>query len=128
MNSKKLSLVGGLFLICCALARNRPQPLPSSYVLRTQAEQACACHGARDPEPDATKMETDGKGQLAIDLTPGGYAVFVRAPGFKAGVTHIGLRIATQHSGKVASKHFPSSCRLGHWINPRYPLRHRKTI
>jgi hypothetical protein len=37
----------------------------------------------------AMKMETDDKGQLALDLKPGGYAAFARAAGFKAGVAHI---------------------------------------
>jgi hypothetical protein len=35
------------------------------------------------------KMETDGKGKLALDLKPGGYALFVRCPGFKSVATHI---------------------------------------
>lgn len=34
-------------------------------------------------------METDSKGSLALNLKPGGYAIFVRCPGFKSAAMHI---------------------------------------
>lgn len=45
------------------------------------------------PAPDLTpKMETNDKGQLALDLKPGGYALFVQSPGFKSLTTHFEVR------------------------------------
>jgi hypothetical protein len=44
---------------------------------------------APSPDPAPQKMETDEKGQLALNLKPGGYALFILAPGFKSVVTHI---------------------------------------
>lgn len=42
------------------------------------------------PAPDgAGKMETDDKGQLALDLKSGGYAIFVTVAGFKTGIAHL---------------------------------------
>lgn len=42
------------------------------------------------PAPDAaSKLETDSKGQLALALKSGGYAIFVRVPGFKNAVAHL---------------------------------------
>jgi hypothetical protein len=41
------------------------------------------------PDPAPGKMETDEKGQLALDLKPGGYALFVEFAGFKSVATHI---------------------------------------
>ncbi|MGC1415542.1 MAG: hypothetical protein WA817_09690 [Candidatus Acidiferrum sp.] len=48
------------------------------------------------PAPDFAppKMETDEKGQLSLDLTPGGYALFVDFPGFKAVDTFINVQNA----------------------------------
>lgn len=41
------------------------------------------------PAPDpAPKMETDEKGKLALELKPGGYALFARLFGFKPLATH----------------------------------------
>jgi hypothetical protein len=40
------------------------------------------------PNPPG-RMETDAKGQLALDLKPGGYAVFACAPSFAAVAAHI---------------------------------------
>ncbi len=42
------------------------------------------------PSPStAPKMETDTKGSLSLSLNAGGYAVFIRCPGFKPVATHI---------------------------------------
>jgi len=41
------------------------------------------------PDPASTRMETDDKGVLSIDLKPGGYALFVSCAGFKSVSTHI---------------------------------------
>jgi hypothetical protein len=46
------------------------------------------------PSPDTApaKMETDEKGQLALELKTGGYALFVSAPGFKPVAMHIDVQ------------------------------------
>src|SRR5580704_1201049 len=41
------------------------------------------------PDPASGKMETDEKGQVALDLKPGGYALFVEFAGFKSVAAHI---------------------------------------
>jgi len=41
------------------------------------------------PDPAPAKMETDEKGQLALDLKTGSYALFVSAPGFKSVAMHV---------------------------------------
>lgn len=41
-------------------------------------------------------METNDKGQLAMDLKPGGYALFVNLPGFKSVATHIEVHAAKE--------------------------------
>jgi hypothetical protein len=47
------------------------------------------------PAPDpASKLETGSKGRLTLDLKPGGYALFVRAQGFKGFETHFDVREA----------------------------------
>jgi len=38
------------------------------------------------------KMETDAKGQLSVDLKPGGYALFVSSPGFRQAAQHVDVR------------------------------------
>ena len=43
------------------------------------------------PNP-APKMETDDKGRLALELKPGGYALFALLGGFKELVTHFDVR------------------------------------
>jgi hypothetical protein len=49
------------------------------------------------PAPDpAPKMETDSKGRLALELKPGGYALFARSPGFKTLVMHFDVREAKE--------------------------------
>ena len=45
------------------------------------------------PTPDpAPKRETDEKGELSLDLKPGGYALFARLSGFKPLATHFEVR------------------------------------
>jgi hypothetical protein len=46
------------------------------------------------PDPSPSKMETDQKGQLAIDLKPGGYGLFVNFPGFEPIASHIDVKPA----------------------------------
>jgi hypothetical protein len=42
------------------------------------------------PAPQAaSKLESDDQGKLALQLKPGGYAIFVRVPGFKNAVAHL---------------------------------------
>lgn len=91
MRAKNLSLVAGLLLIFSTLAAQQAATTP--VVIRvTDPSGAGVLHIPVRVIPSsdaATKMETDGKGQLALDLKPGGYAVFARAAGFKPGVAHI---------------------------------------
>ncbi len=88
MRAKNLSLVAGLLLIFSTLAAQQAATTP--VVIRvTDPSGAGVLHIPVRVIPSsdaATKMETDGKGQLALDLKPGGYAVFARAAGFKPGV------------------------------------------
>jgi hypothetical protein len=95
--------VEGLSVVLLAVA-----VIVSSASLAQQATTARVAIGVTDPTgaalahvqvrvvpaPDpARKMETDEKGQVSLDLKPGGYAVFVRAPaGFKGFSTHIDVR------------------------------------
>ncbi|HEY6768381.1 MAG TPA: carboxypeptidase regulatory-like domain-containing protein [Candidatus Sulfotelmatobacter sp.] len=46
------------------------------------------------PSPDAAanEMQTDSKGYLRLGLKPGGYALFVRIPGFKTYTGHFDVR------------------------------------
>lgn len=44
------------------------------------------------PDPAPAKMETDEKGQLALNLRPGGYALFVSASGFKSVAIHVDVQ------------------------------------
>jgi hypothetical protein len=44
------------------------------------------------PDPAPPRMETDEKGQLALELKTGGYALFVSAPGFKSVAMHIDVQ------------------------------------
>src|SRR5580693_4319451 len=44
------------------------------------------------PDPAPARMETDEKGQLAVELKTGGYALFVSAPGFKSVAMHIDVQ------------------------------------
>lgn len=42
------------------------------------------------PAPEGVaKLESNDNGQLDLDLKPGGYAIFVRVPGFKTAVAHL---------------------------------------
>ena len=58
------------------------------------------------PAPDgALKLESDEHGQLSLDLKPGGYAIVVRAPGFRTAVTHLDvLNADLSHSDSHVSK------------------------
>jgi hypothetical protein len=58
------------------------------------------------PAPEAaSNLETDTNGQLALSLNPGGYAIFVRVPGFKNAVTHLDVVNADlPHSDAPAPK------------------------
>lgn len=51
------------------------------------------------PEPAPAKMETDGKGELLLQLKPGGYAVFVRAAGFASSATHMDVKESGERQG-----------------------------
>jgi len=50
------------------------------------------------PSPDTapSKMEADEKGQLALDLKTGGYALFVSAPGFNSVAMHFDVQGAKE--------------------------------
>lgn len=120
MRSKKLSLVAGLFLMCSALAAQQAATAPV-IIHVTDPGGAGVSHVAMRliPAPDASaKMETDGKGQLALDLKPGGYAVFARAPGFKPGVAHIDVAPIDAHAG-TAAQTFTIALQLGATFSPQ---------
>jgi hypothetical protein len=91
MHSKRLcAVVGVVFLFSCALAA---QQSGVPVVIRVTDPTGGGVPHAQlrvIPAPDkAGKTETDDKGQLGLDLKPGGYAVFVRVAGFKIGVAHL---------------------------------------
>jgi hypothetical protein len=44
------------------------------------------------PDPAPSKMETDERGQLAVDLKPGGYGLFVNFRGFEPIASHIDVK------------------------------------
>lgn len=94
----------GILLLCAAL-------FGSSVVLAQQVTTAPVAISVKDPTgasvphaqirvvpaPDAApKMETDDKGVLSLSLKPGGYALFVRAQGFKGMETHFDVRAAKE--------------------------------
>ena len=66
-------------------------------VIRVTDQTGAVVPGAKIrvvPGPDpAPKMETDGKGQLALNLNSGGYALFVRSQGFKPVVMHFDVQL-----------------------------------
>jgi hypothetical protein len=58
------------------------------------------------PAPEASsKLETDNRGELALELKPGGYAIFVSIPGFKNAVAHLEvLNADLPHSDAASTK------------------------
>jgi hypothetical protein len=65
------------------------------------------------PTPDpAPRMETDEKGSLALNLKPGGYALFAQSQGFKTFITHLDVR----ESKEVQI--FPVALQLGATFSP----------
>jgi hypothetical protein len=124
MRVKKLSLVAGLFLMCSALAAQQAAtaPVVTPVTIRvTDPSGAGVPHVPVRviPAPDAaTKMETDAKGQLALDLKPGGYAVFARAAGFKPGVAHIDVAPPDAHAA-TAAQTFTIALPLGATFSPQ---------
>ena len=122
MRSHKLSIVAsGAFLVSSLVAAQQAETAPAVAPI---ANIRVTIHvtdpsGAGIPQaqvrvipaPDAdAKMETDDRGQLTLDLKPGGYAVFVRAAAFNSVVTHMDVRGDPQ-SGK-ATQTFPVALRI----------------
>src|SRR5271166_4745171 len=60
-----------------------------------------------EPEHGPAKMETDGKGELALQLKPGGYAVFVGAAGFTSFAAHMDVKESGERQG------FPVTLAIG---------------
>jgi hypothetical protein len=58
------------------------------------------------PAPQtSSKLETDNRGELALEFKPGGYAIFVGMPGFKNAVAHLEvLNADLLHSDAAATK------------------------
>ncbi len=98
-----------LILICVALgvttlgtlfipsALRAQQAAPSPVSIRGTAPTGMGVAHAvirivPSPDPAPAKMETDEKGQLAVELKTGGYALFVSAPGFKSVAMHIDVQ------------------------------------
>jgi hypothetical protein len=78
-----------------ALPAQQPTTAPVSIRVTDQTGAAVAHVSMRlvpSPDPAPAKMETDEKGQLAIDLKPGGYALFTSAPGFKSVSMHFDVQ------------------------------------
>ena len=116
MRAKRLT-VASVFLIPCFLTAQQPATAPGA--LATIGVSPVVIHVA-DPSgtgvphaqvrvipalsPGAT-IETDAKGELALDLKPGGHAVFVRSAGFKTGIAHIDVAyVAAVHGNPQTAK------------------------
>jgi hypothetical protein len=56
------------------------------------------------PDPLPAKTDTDSKGRLALDLRPGGYALFVSCPGFANVATHVDIRDSGTQTIPIALK------------------------
>jgi hypothetical protein len=70
-----------------------PQAATSPVSIRvTDALGAVIPNAAIRVDPAPAKMGTDGAGQLSLILSPGSYALFVEAPGFKAAAIHIDVQ------------------------------------
>jgi hypothetical protein len=80
------------FVVPGVLRAQQPSTAPVSIRVTDPAGAAIAKVPIRivpSPDPASRKMETDEKGQVALDLKPGGYALFVEFAGFKSVATHI---------------------------------------
>lgn len=97
MRMTKLSALGLLFL-SFSLPAQQAATVPVTIVATDQTGAGVAHAQMRVvPAPNPTpKMETDDKGRLALGLKPGGYALFVRMPGFKMVATHFDVRAAQE--------------------------------
>jgi len=70
-----------------------PQTTTSPVSIRvTDVSGAVIPYAAIRVDPAPAKMETDGAGQLSLILSPGSYALFVEALGFKVAATHIDVQ------------------------------------
>jgi hypothetical protein len=120
MRSKKLNLVAVLFLMSSALAAQQAATAPVVIHITDPSGVGVSHVPVRViPAPDATiKMETDAKGQLALDLKPGGYAVFARASGFKPGVVHIDVAPSDARAA-TAAQTFTIALQLGATFSPQ---------
>jgi len=83
-------LIWGALLtaVCLSSALAAPQDALSQVIVRvTTPTGTAAAHVpirlVPSPDPAPPKMETDAKGQLSLDLAPGGYALYVDYSGFK---------------------------------------------
>jgi hypothetical protein len=68
-------------------------------------------HLGPDPDPTPKKLETDPKGNLSLNLKPGGYALVVSDPGFKVWSEHI--YVAAPDGEATASQLFPVVLQIG---------------
>jgi hypothetical protein len=85
-----LALLG--LVVPGALWAQQPATAPVSIRVTDPAGAAVAKAPVRivpSVDPPSGKMETDEKGQVALDWKPGGYALFVEFAGFKSVATHI---------------------------------------
>jgi hypothetical protein len=89
-----VALLVGLFVVS-VLAAQQAATSPVSIRVTEPTGMGVAHAVIRivpSPDPAPSKMETDEKGQLVVDLKTGGYALFVSAPGFKSVAMHIDVQ------------------------------------
>lgn len=81
-------------LVCTSLAAPQQATVPVTLVLTDPTGAAIPNTQIRViPAPDPTpRMETDEKGKLALQLKPGGYALFARVFGFKPLAVHFEVK------------------------------------
>jgi hypothetical protein len=101
MHSTRLSVLAVLLFLSIWFSISLSAQQATAFVVITVADPSGAGipHASVRviPAPDpAAKLETNDKGQLALDLKLGGYALFVQSQGFKALINHFEVRAAKE--------------------------------
>jgi hypothetical protein len=114
-----LWMVAGLAGLLDVLGmKGQTQTQPQVVVIRVTDSQGAGVAGAQvrvipAGEIMPAKTETDGKGELALQLKPGGYAVFARAAGFKSVAAHIDVK------ARAEAQSFPVVLAVGETGSPK---------
>jgi hypothetical protein len=98
MHAKRITSVLLAVFSCALLASQQGAPAPVTILLKDQSGRAIRQVAVRvipAPEP-APKMETDENGKLALQLKPGGYALFASVAGFKPLAAHLEVRASAE--------------------------------